>query len=395
MFDNCTSASVWAPITFFLRQLYGRYHLSTSAAVAAAQQVPRLSMLGVSVHGFARKNTPSIQTFFGAAATAASGGGSGLFSVSSPPSLLPCKPARTSSAGNRPKGLGFPTAAVATAAERREVGVKRRRPWGGAGEGGARATGARQAEADTAHVDAGGYDDGASGGGGRARRGISVDSRPGSGDRDGTLRDTGGAGREAVALREKGGQRQRERGGGDADVWCEGVRGRDIGKGEEEEEEEETEKATGGSEGDDGVQFCGVVQGRGESTDSPTCEVVLQREQQPEAEVRGEEDAKGVGAEAAAVAGVVEGLAAEESGRRPGEGQRSKTERSSRRSDDNATTDANEQPRALFGRGGASGVFGEVDPGVLAELPSEIQREIWMQQVPFFGGGGRGCCCRL
>ncbi|CAN0156114.1 unnamed protein product [Pylaiella littoralis] len=35
---------------------------------------------------------------------------------------------------------------------------------------------------------------------------------------------------------------------------------------------------------------------------------------------------------------------------------------------------------ALFGRGGASGVFGEVDPEVLAELPPEIQREIWMQQ---------------
>ena len=37
--------------------------------------------------------------------------------------------------------------------------------------------------------------------------------------------------------------------------------------------------------------------------------------------------------------------------------------------------------RALFGAGGASGVFGDVDADVLAALPPEIQREIWMQQV--------------
>lgn len=40
------------------------------------------------------------------------------------------------------------------------------------------------------------------------------------------------------------------------------------------------------------------------------------------------------------------------------------------------------EPRPLlFGKGGRSGVFGEVDPDVLAELPMEIQREVWMQQV--------------
>lgn len=37
--------------------------------------------------------------------------------------------------------------------------------------------------------------------------------------------------------------------------------------------------------------------------------------------------------------------------------------------------------QALFGGGGASGVFGDVDAEVLAALPPEIQREIWMQQV--------------
>lgn len=47
------------------------------------------------------------------------------------------------------------------------------------------------------------------------------------------------------------------------------------------------------------------------------------------------------------------------------------------------------EQRPMFGRGGSSGVFGEVDPGVLAELPPEIQREIWMQQVRG-GGGGAG-----
>lgn len=37
--------------------------------------------------------------------------------------------------------------------------------------------------------------------------------------------------------------------------------------------------------------------------------------------------------------------------------------------------------RAMFESGGASGLLGKVDPDVLAELPVEIRREIWMQQV--------------
>ncbi|CAM9153003.1 unnamed protein product [Choristocarpus tenellus] len=41
--------------------------------------------------------------------------------------------------------------------------------------------------------------------------------------------------------------------------------------------------------------------------------------------------------------------------------------------------------RIVFGRGGEAGRFGEVDPEVLAALPVEIQREVWMQQ-----GGQQG-----
>ncbi|CAN0334295.1 unnamed protein product, partial [Laminaria digitata] len=39
-----------------------------------------------------------------------------------------------------------------------------------------------------------------------------------------------------------------------------------------------------------------------------------------------------------------------------------------------------ERRAALFCGGGASGVFGDVDAEVLAALPPEIQREVWMQQ---------------
>lgn len=46
-----------------------------------------------------------------------------------------------------------------------------------------------------------------------------------------------------------------------------------------------------------------------------------------------------------------------------------------------------ESRQLLFGRGGASGGFGIVDPDVLSELPPDIQREVWMQQVRF-------ACCR-
>lgn len=179
-----------------------------------------------------------------------------------------------------------------------------------------------------------------------------------------------GAGGGTVALREGGRRRQGEFGGGGGDdVWCEGVRDGDTGTGEERA------KATRGPEsGDDddadGVQFCRVVQGRGESSDSQACEVVLPRE-----EAGAREDTK----KSAAAHDVASGecLVLEGSGQSPGEGRQNKS--SSRAFEDGA--DANEQPRAMFGRGGASGVFGEVDPGVLAELPPEIQREIWMQQV--------------
>lgn len=42
---------------------------------------------------------------------------------------------------------------------------------------------------------------------------------------------------------------------------------------------------------------------------------------------------------------------------------------------------SSEQRRLVFGKSGASRGFGEVDPKVLAQLPPEIQREVWMQQV--------------
>ncbi|CAM9551359.1 unnamed protein product, partial [Sphacelaria rigidula] len=42
----------------------------------------------------------------------------------------------------------------------------------------------------------------------------------------------------------------------------------------------------------------------------------------------------------------------------------------------------------LFGRGGSSGGFGDVDPDVLAQLPPEIQREVWMQQGKTRPGSG-------
>ena len=363
-------------------------------------------MLGVSVHGFEdfRKNTPSIQSFFGAATTAkpASGGSSGLSSIPPLPPSFPRKPAaRTSSSSggssskrnsSRPNGLGFPTAP----AKGHEAGVKRRRPWGGAEEGtGGGAAVPRRAEAAISHAGAGGDDEGARGGGGDGSGGGggggsggggggSGSSRPGEGvsvvpatgsDDDHRQGETGGgrgAGGGTVGLREKGGGGQGEfgssgGGGGGCDdgVWCVGVRDRDTGTGEERA------KATGGPEGsgDDGVKFCRVIQGSTESSDPQACEVVL-----PKGGAGVREDAN-----AAANAAGEECLVVDGCGQSHGEGRQGK--RSSRVLEDAFSADANEQPRAKFGRGGASGVFGEVDPGVLAELPPEIQREIWMQQV--------------
>eukprot|EP00752_Nemacystus_decipiens_P013908 g12345.t1 len=344
-------------------------------------EVPRLSMLGVSVHGFedSRKSTPSIQSFFGAAAAVAvaaapaSGGAAGRSSMSFPRSLLPRKPAArvpssssSSSSSSRPNGLGFPTATGA----RREAGVKRRRPWGSAGEhaGVGAAAVTRRVEGDPPHTGAGaGAGDGdgdgddhhsssaSGGGGGKPREGVSVDSATGSDDLEQDTRETRQAG-AGTARRAGGGRPQGEFAGGvDADVRCEGVRNCDTGKGGD------GEKPTGGPEGDDGVQFCGVLQGGGESSDSQACEVVV--------------PTQNTGAAREANEAASECLVTGGGGQGPGEGRRS---RSSSRGLEEA--EALAHPRAMFGRGGASGVFGEVDPGVLAELPPEIQREIWMQQ---------------
>eukprot|EP00903_Cladosiphon_okamuranus_P020527 g18843.t2 len=364
-------------------------------------EVPSLSMLGVSVHGFegARKNTPSIQSFFGAASTATNGPGrsSGLSSTPPPHTYLPRKPiarapssscSSSSSSSISANGLGFPLATATVV--RRGVGVKRRRPWGhGAeGAGGAGTAVARRAEAESPDVggaDADDDDDGADGcgGGDRAREGISVDSgTAASDDRDGGTGGMQGAEGGTVAIKEGGGggevgggQRRREHGGGgsgddDDDVWCRGARDSDAaGNGEARD------GATGEPEGgDDGVQFCGVVQVGGESSDLQAFEGALLGEWARE---------QREGRDAAGEAAGGEHLVVEEasSGQQsPGEARQGRS--SSRVFGDNA--DANGQPHAMFGRGGASGVFGDVDPGVLAELPLEIQREIWMQQ------GGQG-----
>lgn len=378
-------------------------------------------MLGVSVHGFAdaRKSTPSIQSFFGAAAgaatsgstpapaasaRAASGGSSGPPQASSARSVLPRKPARTSSAAgsssssSRPNGLGFPTVTAVKA------GVKRRRPSDGAGgeggDGAGRAAVARRAEdgAPRAGAGASGGDDGGGSdgsGGGRARGGVSAGSCPGSGDREGgTGWGRGADGDSAAPPPEEGGECQPgdfSGGGGDsdADVWCEGVRERDSDTRQGVEEEGEggqTEKkaAAGGGggggaglEGDVGVEFCGVVDGRGESPNSQGCEVVVGTSREElDVEVRGDTRT------GEAAASVEEGLAVEDirQGRSAGECQESSRSSSGGRLE-RGDDDADGRPRAMFGKGGASGVFGEVDPAVLAELPPEIQREIWMQQV--------------
>lgn len=349
-------------------------------------------MLGVSAHGFAdsRKDTRSIQSFFGAAPAAAALEPSSSEEVprrggSANSSLSAWYPRATDEGRGRrcevdeaarahPTGnaLGFPkaTAAVAVEEEARAAGgYKRPRPpEDDAAEAGG-ADGALRAERD---IDGGGEGDRAATDGGRS----SVDFWEMSAAEDERRREGGeGDGEYAPAPRE--GQYRRDR-------------------GREREDDEGQRK-----EGDDDAVPLHVVTPR-EINTSQICEGKGKRCREEEAAAVAAEprpvDARMAGREGDP-AGVKEGrdntvggragleerlgssVAADAADAADGIGD----ERFHR--DGGGGAEASSGHRPLFGRGGSSGVFGDVDPAVLAELPPDIQREIWMQQVR--------CACAL
>ncbi|CAN0405367.1 unnamed protein product, partial [Ectocarpus fasciculatus] len=353
----------------------------TVSFAALQQQAPRLTMLGVSAHGFAdsRKDTRSIQSFFGAAPagvalepTSSEGvtrrGGTANPSSSStwcPRATDVGRDGRRRGTGN---ALGFPkaTAAVDVEEARAAGGCKRPRPPpedDDAAEAGG-AEGALRAGRD---VDGGGEGDGADDG----RSSVDFWEMSAAGDE-----------------RLRGG---REGGGEHAPVPREGQCRRDLGR-----EREDGEGRPEEGDDDNAVPLHLLVTPR-ESKASQICEGQGQRcrEEEAAAEPRWSvDDARMVaGREGRDPAGVKEG-------RDDGFGGRAGPEE---RLGSSAAADAadaaqgvgderfhgdggggaeatNNGHRPLFGRGGSSGVFGDVDPAVLAELPPDIQREIWMQQ---------------
>ncbi|CAM9779927.1 unnamed protein product [Ectocarpus sp. 4 AP-2014] len=361
---------------------------------AYSVEAPRLTMLGVSAHGFAdsRKDTRSIQSFFGAAPAAVALESSSSEEVprrggtANPSSSAWYRRATDEGTGRRrgvdeaartrPTGnaLGFPkaTAAVAMEEARGAGGCKRPRPpEDNAAEAGG-ADGALRAGRD---VDGGGEGDRAATDDGRS----SVDFWEMSAAEDESRREGGeGDGEYAPAPREE--QYRRDRGqereddegyrkeGDDNAFLLHVVTPREIntsqiheGQGKRYREEEAASAAaaeprsadarTVGREGDQ----AGVKEDRHDTVGGRA----------------GLEERLGSSVAAAAAAALAadaaDGIGDERFHRGSGGG-----------------AEASSGHRPLFGRGGSSGFFGDVDPAVLAELPPDIQREIWMQQ------GGQG-----
>ncbi|CAN0407154.1 unnamed protein product [Ectocarpus sp. 8 AP-2014] len=361
-------------------------------------------MLGVSAHGFAdsRKDTRSIQSFFGAAPAAAAlepssseevprrGGTANLSSSAWYPRATDAGRGRrcgVDEAGRaRPTGnaLGFPKTTAAVAVEEEEEaraagGCKRPRP---PEDDAAEAGGADGALCAGRDVDGGGEGERALTDGGSS----SVDFWEMSAAEDERRREGGeGDGEYAPAPREGQYRRDRARereddegyrkeGDGDA-VPLHVVKPREIntsqvceGQGNRCREEEAAAAAAAaeprsvdarmaGREGDP----AGVKEGRHDT--------VVGR--------AGLEERLGLSAATASAAAAAAHAADAADGigdeRFHGYG--------------GGGAEASSGHRPLFGRGGSSGVFGDVDPAVLAELPPDIQREIWMQQVR--------CACAL